>query len=263
MNQEERRVFLIEALVAERDDGSSFAVPESAEEQRRLLRALMNVRPPAPVSEEVLRVQDAYLSQRREERGVVAFDEVTAECATKIPNVYLWQGDITTLAVDAIVNAANSQMLGCFVPGHHCIDNCIHTYAGMQLRLACAEIMREQGYEEPTGCAKITSAFNLPAMYVLHSVGPIVMQGDPTADNAQLLASCYTSCLDTALASELSSVAFCCISTGVFGYPARDAAQVAVDVVGEWLREHEAYGMNVVFDVFSDSDAQIYESLLR
>ena len=171
MNQAERRVWLINALLDERPDGRDVAVPAGADEQRDLLRALMNVRPPEALTTETLDVQDAYLHQRIVERG-------GATDAGTLPyrnHVAVWRGDITLLKADAIVNAANSQMLGCFVPGHHCIDNAIHTYAGMQLRLTCANLMCKQGHEEPTARVKVTPAFNLPSSHIFHTVGPIVL----------------------------------------------------------------------------------------
>ena len=174
--------------------------------------------------------------------------------------IYLWQGDITTLRCDAIVNAANSGMTGCYQPCHNCIDNCIHTYAGIQLRNACAEIMEKQGYEEPTGRAKITPAFNLPCKYVLHTVGPIV-QGHLTKRHEELLASCYRSCLELADENDVKSVAFCCISTGVFMFPNERAAEIAVQIVRDYRREKNS-GIEVIFNVWKDVDYEIYRELL-
>ena len=211
MTQDERLNFLLHALLAERNEYKEIPVPYSLQEKRRLLRSLMNVRPPVPAREDFLQVQDTYLKERLAQRGVTKLDDLMPVR----PGLYLWQGDITTLAVDAIVNAANSQMLGCFVPCHGCIDNAIHTYAGVQLRLACAAAMRQQGQEEATGPAKITKAYNLPCRFVLHTVGPIIC-GSVTKADRELLASCYRSCLDLAAETGLHSVAFCCISTGEF-----------------------------------------------
>ena len=257
MNQAERRAFLIRALLAERPDGEKIALPASADDQQALLRALMNVRPPTPVPPEVLAVQDAYLERRLLERGGAtdATGLAYRDCMA------VWRGDITLLATDAIVNAANSQMLGCFVPGHSCIDNAIHTYAGMQLRLACAELMDEQGREEPTGNVKVTPAFNLPSRYVFHTVGPIVPSHRPGPRERLLLQSCYESCLAAATRLGLSTLAFCCISTGVFGYPQQDAARVAVDAVRRHLSENDP-DLKVVFNVFLASDEAIYRKLL-
>lgn len=229
MTQDERPEYLINALLE--DPACAYAVdgriamPPSCEDRRHLLRALMNVRMPEPASDELLAIQDAYLEERLAERGISHVSDLPFNA----DGIAVWRGDITTLDADAIVNAANSQMLGCFVPNHRCIDNAIHTYAGIQLRLACKRIMNEQGHEEPTGSAKLTSGFNLPAAHVLHTVGPIVPTGIPSAHDRELLASCYRSCLELAAAHNLHSVAFCCISTGEFRYPNREAAQVAID----------------------------------
>ena len=253
----------------ERADLASMQVPQDAQEQRDLLRALINVRPPEPVSDEFLQVQDAYLAERLAERGVVRLEElepVGAACNSQIaPNVaerlYLWRGDITTLAADAIVNAANAQMLGCFVPGHHCIDNAIHTFAGVQQRLACARLMHEQGHEEPTGNAKLTPGFNLPARFVLHTVGPIVYGMAPSARDEWGLRSSYRSCLQAATQAGCASVALCCVSTGVFHYPNDAAARVAVEEVINHLRTVDS-NLRVVFNVFLQKDELIYHDLL-
>lgn len=222
-------------------------------------RALVNTREPVPADARLLELQDELLQGLRAERGVHALAE--AQASPVDARMRLWRGDITTLAADAIVNAANAQMLGCWVPGHHCIDNAIHTYAGIQLRLACARLMAAQGHEEPTGQAKVTDAYNLPARRVIHTVGPIA-NGYPTARHRVELASCYRSCLDAAEREGLDSVAFCCISTGIFGFPQRDAAGIAVRTVGEWLDAHES-GMIVIFNVFGEADEQLYRELLR
>ena len=252
MTQDERRVWLIRALLSEQ--GYRNGIPQDVSEQKRLLRGLFNVRPPMEASAEFLAVQDAYLREATREKGVTRLSDLTP-----VQNgLYLWRGDITTLAVDAIVNAANSALLGCFSPNHGCIDNAIHTYAGVQLRLACHEIMRTQGHEEPTGTAKITPGFNLPAKHVLHTVGPIV-SGRLTEKHCEQLASCYESCLKLAAENSLKSVAFCCISTGVFGFPQREAAKIAVETVAAFQKEHP---IDVVFNVFKEADLRIYQALL-
>ena len=253
MTQDERRVWLIRALLDEQ--GYNGAVPRDVFEQKRLLRGLFNVRPPKPANEEFLAVQDAYLKEAIREKGVTALSDLTP----LRPHLYLWRGDITTLAVDAIVNAANSQLLGCFSPNHGCIDNAIHTYAGVQLRLACHEIMQRQGHEEPTGRAKITPGFNLPAKFVLHTVGPIV-SGRLSERHCRELASCYESCLALAAENDLLSVAFCCISTGVFGFPQKEAARIAVETVTAFQKKHP---IDVVFNVFKEADLAIYRGLLQ
>ncbi len=258
MTPQERCLWLIRALLDEMPEYRDTQIPSGAEPRWRLLRSLMNVRPPMPASEEFLKVQDAYLRQLTAEKGIV--DASALLPCRRHPGIVLWQGDITTLRCDAIVNAANSQMLGCFSPCHGCIDNIIHTMAGVQLRLACYDLMRRQGYEEPTGQAKITPGFNLPAGSVLHTVGPII-EGEVTALDRRLLASCYESCLRLAAGNGLSSVAFCCISTGVFRFPADLAAQIAVDTVERFLAEETSI-RRVVFNVFKDSDREIYRDLL-
>lgn len=257
MTQDERLDYLLHCLLAERKEYADIRMPDDLSEKRRLLRSLMNVRPPVPASAEFLAVQDAYLQERLAERGVTGLQDMRSAQ----PGLYLWQGDIATLAVDAIVNAANSQMLGCFVPCHGCIDNAIHTYAGVQLRLECARVISAQKEEEPTGGAKITKAYNLPCHYVLHTVGPII-HGSVTQTDRELLASCYRSCLELAAEYGLHSVAFCCISTGEFHFPNELAAQIAIQTVTDWQKQN-ANQMEVIFNVFKDSDRKIYERLLR
>ena len=213
MNQQERCAFLIKALLKDMPQYADTPVPVLPDQRWRLLRSLMNIRPPIPVTEDFLQVEIAFLQEMTAGKGIV--DASRLPSCGRDERLVLWQGDITTLRCDAIVNAANSQMLGCFSPCHGCIDNIIHTMAGVQLRLACHELMQAQGCEEPTGQAKITPAFNLPAKYVLHTVGPIV-DGQLTREHEQLLASCYRSCLKLAAENGCESIAFCCISTGVF-----------------------------------------------
>lgn len=258
MNQRERRQWLIRELQTEMPEYRSPYTPFTDERQWRLLRSLMNVRPPRPASDDFLRVQDTFLREMTEEKGIV--DAAALPASQRDDRLVLWQGDITILRCDAIVNAANSALLGCFSPCHGCIDNIIHTMAGVQLRLACHELMRAQGHEEPAGQAKITPGFNLPAKHVLHTVGPIV-DGPLTAEHERLLASCYRACLDLAAENGCGSVAFCCISTGVFCFPAERAAEIAVETVQAWLAETGS-GMRVIFNVFKDSDLEIYRALL-
>ena len=252
MTQDERRVWLIRAMLDEQ--GYRNEIPRDVFEQKRLLRGLFNVRPPTPASEEFLAVQDAYLRETAREKGVTRLSDLTPVQ----DGLYLWRGDITTLAVDAIVNAANSALLGCFSPNHGCIDNAIHTYAGVELRLCCDAIMQKQGHPEPVGSAKLTPGFNLPAKYVLHTVGPIV-SGRLTEQHCQELASCYESCLALAEENGIQSVAFCCISTGVFGFPQGTAARIAVETVKSY-RKHSR--IDVVFNVFKEADLRLYEALL-
>lgn len=218
----------------------------------------MNTRPPLPASDKLLAAQDRLLLDIREYRMTMRLDDI--ELIGNCERMRLWRGDITTLATDAIVNAANSQMLGCWVPGHFCIDNAIHTFAGIQLRIECDHIMREQGHAEPTGMAKMTSAYNLPSKWVIHTVGPIVNR-TPTEADKGLLACSYRSCLDAARDMGAKSMAFCCISTGVFGFPQKDAAKIAVKTVQDWLDRNEA-DIQVIFNVFGRKDEDIYHELL-
>ncbi|MBQ3988699.1 MAG: protein-ADP-ribose hydrolase [Ruminococcus sp.] len=255
MKQTERRVYLIEYLLAER--GERIEIPNDAYNQKRLLRSLFNIRMPKETSEDFLQIQDVYLQEENRRKGITDI----ADLQPVQDDIYLWQGDITTLRCDAIVNAANSQMLGCFRPCHGCIDNAIHTFAGVQLRRNCNEIMQKQGHNEPTGQAKITPAYNLPCKYVLHTVGPIV-SGRLTEEHCELLKSCYLSCLKLAEKNSCKSIAFCCISTGVFGFPQREAAQIAVDTVKRYKEENHS-DIKVIFNVFKDDDYAIYNEILR
>lgn len=260
MNQSERRRYLIERLLEERKgywkEDKTMQIPAGKEEQKILLRSLMNVRMPSAIDEEFLHIQDAYLQQVNAEKGIVTFSEMEE----LEPELYLYKGNITRLKVGAIVNAANSGMTGCYQPCHNCIDNCIHTYAGVQLRLACAKLMQRQGHEEPTGQAKLTSAYNLPCEYVIHTVGPIV-SGRLTKKHEELLSSCYQSCLEAADEKNLESIAFCCISTGVFMFPNERAAEIAVETVKAY-KKRTGSRIKVVFNVFKDYDEAFYRDLL-
>ena len=252
MTQAEKRNYLINYLLSERNESAE--LPRDEYNQKRLLRSLFNIRMPREISEEFLRIQDEYLQGETAQKGITDITDLEPVQ----DYIYLWQGDITTLKCDAIVNAANSQMLGCFNPCHGCIDNVIHTYAGVQLRNACYELMKAQGYDEPTGQAKITPAYNLPCKNIIHTVGPIV-GGALTKEDCELLKSCYLSCLKLAEESGCKSIAFCCISTGVFGFPQKDAAEIAVNTVKEYQKGQD---IEVIFNVFKDSDKQIYRELL-
>lgn len=281
MTQKERRTYLIRELLKE-DMGSAgfklglvpgneggFVIPDDEKSQRDILRALMNIRGPYSISADFLRIQDEYLQQVNKERGITDIADLSPvreagdfDRLNHREQLYLWQGDITTLKVDAIVNAANSALLGCFAPLHICIDNCIHTYAGIQLRLACNELMQKQGHEEGTGLCKITPAFNLPSRYVLHTVGPIIYTSVGPREKL-LLENCYKNCLETASQNQLESVAFYCISTGVFRFPQDLAAQIAVETVEKWLTENpDSSVKKVVFNVFGNKDLEIYQRLL-
>lgn len=259
MKQSQRRIYLIRALLDEMPAYRGMKVPEEETDQQRLLRSLLNVRPPHPAALEFLEVQDAYLSEWVRERGIT--DVCSLKASKMDDRVFLWQGDITTLQCDAIVNAANSALLGCFQPCHSCIDNMIHSFAGVQLRIKCNEIMLAQGHEEATGTAKITPAYNLPCKYVLHTVGPIIQTGHPNEKQKAQLASCYRSCLELAAESGCKSVAFCCISTGVFMFPNQLAAEIAAAAVKKFLAGDTRIE-RVIFNVFKDLDREIYEALL-
>ena len=257
MNQSERRQYLIRSLLNENPAYHDWGVPQDADDQKRLLRGLMNVRPAQNSGAEFLKIQDEYLREVTAQKGVTDADSLSPVQ----PGIYLWQGDITTLKCDAIINAANSGMTGCYVPNHRCIDNAIHTFAGVQLRLACDQIMQKQGYPEPTGQAKITPAFNLPCRYVIHTVGPIIADA-PTERDCELLESCYRACLNLAAANNLESVAFCCISTGEFHFPNDRAAEIAVRTVKDFLHQPTSV-KKVIFNVFKEIDKSIYTRLLR
>ena len=271
VTQEERLDYLVEEFKTDSGEYRNIETPKDTEGKRRVLRSLMNIRMPRNISSDVLRVQDEYLKGRSEEKGIVTLSD--------IPEIRkglsIWQGDITRLSVDAIVNAANSQMLGCFVPMHTCIDNCIHTYAGVQLRAECSRQMNQlrirygRDYEQPTAVPMLTDGYNLPAKKVIHIVGPIVSQGTSFASQYKLtpaleknLADCYRNTLNMCKENGLKSVAFCCISTGVFRFPNRRAAEIAVETVTSWMSEHPEEMERVIFNVFKEEDRAIYEDLL-
>ncbi len=274
MDQSQRLDYLVESFKNEAAEYRRIRIPNDTEGKQRLLRSLMNVRMPKPASSEVLSVQDIYLRGRVFEKGIVNISEmptVRESLESNHPfadNISIWQGDITRIAADAIVNAANSQMLGCFIPMHTCIDNCIHTYAGVQLREECARRMRSlrlefgDDYEQPTAVPMLTDAYNLPAKKVIHIVGPIV-QYELTPQLENDLADCYRNTLDMCRNNGLKSVAFCCISTGVFHFPNKRAAEIAVQTVTEWLDENPGSIERVIFNVFKDEDKKYYEEFLQ
>lgn len=233
--------------------------PELHEEDpRAILRGLMNLRPPVPADPALLALQDRLLQGELAEKAVTKAGDLSP--CPRHPRLVLWRGDITTLEAGAIVNAANSALLGCFLPCHRCIDNAIHSAAGIQLRLACHALMEAQGHDEPPGGAKLTPGYNLPARYVLHTVGPKV-KGTLTQTHRDQLAGCYRSCLDLARDQGISSVAFCCISTGVYGFPREAAAAIAVETVLEGL-DRAPEIERVIFNVFEEKDYDIYHRLL-
>ena len=261
--QDQRLDYLVEVFKTDSVEYKNLRIPKDTIGKRRILRSLMNIRMPGKMNPAVLAVQDAYLQERIRENGIVEL----ADIPEIRDGISIWQGDITRLAVDAIVNAANSQMLGCFVPMHTCIDNCIHTFAGVQLRAECSRKMNElrtrygRDYEQPTAVPILTEAYNLPAQKVIHIVGPIVEYG-LTKDLEEKLADCYRNTLDMCLENGLRTVAFCCISTGVFRFPNKRAAEIAVQTVTEWLSDHEGQMDRVIFNVFKDEDKEYYERLL-
>ena len=265
--------YLIEYLLKEDPQYSEMEIPSDLQGKRDLFRALRNVRWPKPVSEEFLRLQDEELQEQLLEKGIVDLNKpstfnsklsTTLNSKPSTLNYILWQGDITRLKVDAIVNAANSQMLGCFHPLHKCIDNAIHSAAGVQLREECYQLMLQQGHEESTGQAKITKAYNLPCKYVIHTVGPIIPTGIPNPLQKEQLASCYRSIMQLADENHLESVAFCCISTGEFRFPNQLAAEIAVKTVSDFFVEHpECSIKQVAFNVFKEVDKRIYEGILK
>lgn len=256
MTQTQRRILLIQKLLSEHSRYTDMRIPQNEVAQKQLLRSLMNVRLPKEISGDFLLVQDEYLREEIAVKGITDIADLTP-----IENgIYLWQGDITTLKCDGIVNAANSGMTGCYAPCHACIDNCIHTFAGVQLRVECGKLMKKQGYAEPTGKSKITNAYNLPCKYVLHTVEPIVY-GALTDRNKTELASCYSSCLALAEENGLKSLAFCCISTGEFHFPNEEAARIAVQTVKAY-RERTKSNIKIIFNVFKDLDYEIYRKLL-
>jgi len=271
--QEDRLNYLIEKFKEESLEYKNIEIPNNIEDKKILLRSLMNVRPPKETSLEILKVQDEYLTERNKEKGIVYLKDIKTIKETinsKHPysdKISVWQGDITNISCDAIVNAANSRMLGCFVPMHICIDNCIHTFAGVQLRNECNKIMNEfrkkygEDYEQPTSVPIITKGYNLPAKKVIHITGPVVI-GKLTKSLEQDLANCYKNILDMCLENNLKSVAFCCISTGVFSFPNKRAAEIAVETVTNWLKQNENKIDRIIFNVFKSEDKLFYEQLL-
>lgn len=257
MRQIERLNFLIAKLLGEQPRHLRWNVPSDIAGKKLLLRSLFNVRMPMPVDDEFLNIQNEYLQKEINDKGITDINDLKPFR----DNLYLWQGDITTLKVNAVVNAANKQMLGCFVPGHFCIDNAIHSYAGVQLRILCDEIMKKQGKPEETGTAKITPSFNLPSDYVLHTVGPII-NGELTKKDCDQLASCYCSCLELAEKNQIKSIAFCCISTGAFHFPNEKAAEIAVGTVREYIDKKQSK-IKVIFNIYKKSDYEIYRKMLK
>lgn len=272
MTQAQRLDYLTEAFIQDSEEYKNLSLPAGDEEKRTLLRSLMNIRMPAPIPPAVLQVQDEYLRERNKEKGIVRAQDIptVSEQGSHYPfgdKISIWQGDITRLAADAIVNAANSQMLGCFVPMHACIDNCIHTYAGVELRAECDRQMQKlrsqygENYEQPTAVPMLTGGYNLPASHVIHIVGPIVTYR-LTSKLEKDLSDCYLRVLDLCAENGFKSVAFCCLSTGVFRFPNRKACEIAVQTVTDWLSAHSGAVERVIFNVFKEIDLRLYEEML-
>lgn len=258
--QNDRRIYLIKQLIAEQPAFADLSIPGDEERQWQLLRGLFNVRPAAPISDEFLQVQDEYLQEEIRAKGVTNVDILRPVA----PGFYIWRGDITLIKCDAIVNAANSGMTGCYMPNHLCIDNCIHTYAGIQLRNECQKIMDEQGFAEPTGMAKITPGYNLPAKYVIHTVGPIIKGTHVTQLEQDLLRNCYESCLNLASDKGLKNIVFCCISTGVFRFPNFLAGQIAVETCKEFREKNPDTTLEkIVFCTYLEQDEKIYRDIFK
>lgn len=257
MNMDEMRDYLIDYLSKENQEKFKQQLP-LYEDKDMTLRGLFNIRPGVEIAEDFLRVQDSYLKEIARLKGITDVNDI--EAIPSNSRISMWRGDITTLRIGAIVNAANSGMQGCFLPNHLCIDNEIHTFSGVQLRIECSKIMKKQGYGEPTGIAKITSAYNLPCDYVIHTVGPIIYD-KVTQEDESLLASSYKSCLEIARDNGVKSIALCCISTGVFRFPGESAARIAYKTVSEFL-ENDNSLEKVVFNVFTQKDEEIYKKLL-
>lgn len=254
MNQTEKRIHLIQELLHEKRKYFYKKIPKEEQKQKDMLRSLLNVRKPAAISDEFIKIQNEYMQEELKQKGII--DISSLQPIRK--GIYLWKGDISTIRCDAIVNAADYGMTGCYIPLHPCVDNCIHSAAGIELRQACAEIIKKQGHKEKIGGAKITPAFNLPCKYVLHTVGPVV-HGWLTKKDKRQLASCYCSCLELAEKKDIHSIAFCCISTGRFHFPNDEAAKIAVKTVKEFQTHSE---IEVVFNVFKDEDYKIYKNIL-
>lgn len=273
MTQKERLDYLVKEFKADSVQYRDLETPADTEGKKRLLRSLMNIRMPHPMEDRVLEIQNEYLCERIRENGIVTLSDIPTISDQGSSHAFadrlsIWQGDITRLAVDAVVNAANAQMLGCFQPCHSCIDNCIHTFAGVQLRAECARQMNTlrirygRNYEQPTAVPMLTDGYNLPARKVVHIVGPVVYDR-LTPELEKDLADCYRNTLDLCAENGLRSVAFCCISTGVFHFPANRAAEIAIGTVTEWLRKNGEKMDRVIFNVFNDKDKGYYEQLLH
>lgn len=270
-SQEERLDFLVDKFKEDSERYRDIDSGNSYDEKRKILRSLMNIRMPGKMDDDVVKVQDEFLREEAREKGIVKLSDIMTvkeQYGSNHPfgdKISVWQGDITRLEVGAIVNAANSQMLGCFIPCHGCIDNAIHSSAGIELREECSRLMKRKRilygpeYEEPAGQAMVTPAYNLPAEYVIHTVGPIVSSG-LTEKLKQDLRNCYKSVLKCCVENNIKSVAFCCISTGEFHFPNKEAAEIAVEEVTEFLKEQGDNFERIIFNVFKDMDKIYYQN---
>lgn len=275
MNKNEKIDIFLDKL---KEDSAEYKKLEttrySLSEKKNTIRSLMNIRMPRELSDELITLQNDYLQEELKAKGIVTLSDIptikeqfNSSCSFA-DQISLWKGDITRLKVGAIVNAANSQMLGCFVPCHRCIDNAIHSAAGMQLRAECSHIMNRRrikyggSYEEPTGTATLTKGYNLPCDYVIHTVGPICYDG--LNDNlCQDLRNCYENVLKCCMENNIQSVAFCCISTGEFHFPNETAAKIAWESATSFLEAHSDCIKRIIFNVFNDKDQEIYENILN
>lgn len=256
MNKEQLVDKLLDYFINEDKRFLNYKIPNSYKDKRKFLRGIVNLRKPYPLEEKILKLEDQLLQLELKEK-VIADSKDIPLIEDKIS---IWLGDITLLKVEAIVNACNSYLLGCFVPNHTCIDNAIHSFSGIRLRLKCNEIM--QGKEEETGKAKITSAFNLPSDYVIHTVGPIVSK-TLTDKEINELKECYISCLELARHNNIKTIAFPSISTGVFKFPKDKASEIAVDTVRNYLKKYPNTFDKVIFNVFTKEDKFYYVRLFK
>lgn len=265
----EKLDFLIDYLLKENKEIKLKDMPKTSEEKANLWRALCNIRNAKPISAEYLKVQDEYLQERLEETQLTNVENIKSiketYSKTNLENankICLWQGDITKLKIDAIVNAANSQGLGCFQPLHNCIDNQIQTFSGIQMRLECDKYMKKIGYNLPTGKAFITNGYNLPSKYVIHTVGPII-NFEVSNEDKKLLKDCYINSLKIASEKGLKTIAFPCISTGIFRFPKELAVMCAFQGINEFLRDNKNSLEKIIFNVYGEEDFDIYDQFIR
>ena len=253
----EKLDFLIDYLLKENTRVQIEEMPKDLELKKNLYRSLVNIRDAKPISEEYIKIENEYLTEELQNKELTDVQNLSSN-----DKICLWKGDITTLKIDSIVNAANSQGLGCFVPCHKCIDNQIQTYAGVSLRLECNDVMKELNYNLPTGKAFITKGYNLPSKYVIHTVGPIIYSEVTELEEKQL-ADCYINSLRLAIQNNIRTIAFPCISTGEFRFPKAKACEIAVETVKEFLKENGDKFDKIVFNVYGEEDYYEYRKLLK